>query len=297
MSGDVPLVGDVDGDGRADLIVWRPSTGTFLVKTSSSNYTSSYTVALGENGDVPLVGDVDGDGRADFVVWHVEKWLGGAVSDWIMAFEYWKPIDAPSNDAYHALSWVRDHSSQRACVFAFDTWNSAIGSVAIEDISGRVFIPGNQIFSESLVKDESPMLFRADLLNRCGGDVYIVTGVRPYVGQEDLIPTSTPFMWGGDFPYYELRFLRYVQLMPKLFPEAYSVGGIRVFHITQSPISQSISKNRIAERTGDEAPLTVASEDRSGNRTTGRELLRLISPVPLEGTIEHLGHWAAHWPT
>jgi hypothetical protein len=200
------------------------------------------------NSDIPLLGDIDGDGRADFIVWHVEKLLGGAVSDWIIAFEYWKLIDAPSNDVYYALKWVRDHSSQRACVVAFDTWDAEVGSMAIYDIGGRVFISGNPIFSESLMKDESPMAFRADLLNRCGGDVYIVTGVRPYVGQEDLIPTSTPFMWGGGFPYYELRFLRYVYLMPKLFPEAYSVGGIRVFHITQSP-SEGRSEPGVTEGT------------------------------------------------
>ena len=27
--GDVPMIGDVDGDGRADLLIWRQSTGTW----------------------------------------------------------------------------------------------------------------------------------------------------------------------------------------------------------------------------------------------------------------------------
>jgi hypothetical protein len=70
---DVPLVGDIDGDGRADLAMWRPETATWYWLTSSSGY--AYSAAGSTQwgsaalGDVPLLADVDGDGRADPIVW------------------------------------------------------------------------------------------------------------------------------------------------------------------------------------------------------------------------------------
>ena len=71
--GDVPMLADIDGDGIADLIVWRASTGTWNWLTSSSGY--DYAAAGAKQwgnqalGDQPLTGDFDGDGQADLAVW------------------------------------------------------------------------------------------------------------------------------------------------------------------------------------------------------------------------------------
>ncbi|HEX8303957.1 MAG TPA: glycoside hydrolase family 3 N-terminal domain-containing protein [Jatrophihabitans sp.] len=61
-TGDIPVPGDYNGDGRADLAVWRPSTGTWFVRGMPA-------VVWGRAGDFPVPGDYNGDGRVDLAVW------------------------------------------------------------------------------------------------------------------------------------------------------------------------------------------------------------------------------------
>jgi FG-GAP-like repeat len=57
---------DFDGDGAADLAVFRPSAGDWFVLNSGSNTFTG--LHFGASGDLPVDGDVDGDSRNDFIV-------------------------------------------------------------------------------------------------------------------------------------------------------------------------------------------------------------------------------------
>src|SRR5436190_911284 len=63
---DTPLLGDMDGDGKSDLVVWRRSDGTWNWLTSSSSYAAGGTKQWGNFslGDVPMLAAMDGDGRS-----------------------------------------------------------------------------------------------------------------------------------------------------------------------------------------------------------------------------------------
>ncbi len=63
-SGFQPLLGDYDGDGRADLSVYRSATGTWQVMLSGSGYKPA-AVGIGGGGCRAVAGDFDGDGKAD----------------------------------------------------------------------------------------------------------------------------------------------------------------------------------------------------------------------------------------
>ena len=63
---------DFDGDGRADISVFRPSTGEWFILNS---FTSSVGIRqFGISGDVPAPADLDGDARTDFAISRNGNW-------------------------------------------------------------------------------------------------------------------------------------------------------------------------------------------------------------------------------
>jgi hypothetical protein len=59
------VAADYDDDGRDDIAVFRPSTGTWWINRSTAGL---FVVNFGVGTDKPVPGDYTGDGRADVAV-------------------------------------------------------------------------------------------------------------------------------------------------------------------------------------------------------------------------------------
>ena len=58
---------DYDGDKKADITMWRPATGQWLIINSTDG--NARTLVLGASGDTPVPKDYDGDNKLDAAVW------------------------------------------------------------------------------------------------------------------------------------------------------------------------------------------------------------------------------------
>lgn len=63
---------DYDGDGRADISVFRPSSGAWYISRSSNN--SFFGTNFGQQGDLIAPADFDGDGKTDISVFRQGFW-------------------------------------------------------------------------------------------------------------------------------------------------------------------------------------------------------------------------------
>ena len=69
VSTDVPVPRDYDGDGQADIAVYRPETGTWYILRSTTGSTSFVSYQWGAGADIPVPADYDGDGKADVAIY------------------------------------------------------------------------------------------------------------------------------------------------------------------------------------------------------------------------------------
>jgi hypothetical protein len=111
-AGDTPLIGDVNQDGKEDIIVVR--NGKWYVDINK-DHTADVDFYYGKATDIPLVGDVNQDGKEDIIVVRDRHWYVDTNHDYTadVDFFYGKPTDIPlvgdvNQDGHDDIIVVRD---------------------------------------------------------------------------------------------------------------------------------------------------------------------------------------------
>jgi hypothetical protein len=195
--GDVPFMGDWDGDGVATPGLYRQSDGFVYVRFSNSQGVADREFFFGDPGDVPLVGDFNGDGRDSVSIWRASearvyvinelgvagKGLGAAE----FSFSFGNPGDAPfvgdfDGDGVDSVGLYRESTG---FVYFRDSLSSGVA-----DVSFFFGDPGDRIVAGDWDGD-----------GRDSVGVYRSSTGRFYVSLENAAGPADWSGYVGSYPY------------------------------------------------------------------------------------------------
>jgi hypothetical protein len=139
QKGDIPVPADYDGDGVADLGIFRPSTGEWWIKTISGNVicagaSSGSRCVFGQANDIPMPGDYAGLGKAQLAVWR------GSNAVWYIAKTDGTAVCACGWGQAGDVPVAADYNGDGAVDLGI--WRPGTGSWWIKTVSGSVICAG-----------------------------------------------------------------------------------------------------------------------------------------------------------
>ncbi|MEZ5175723.1 MAG: VCBS repeat domain-containing M23 family metallopeptidase [Acidimicrobiia bacterium] len=152
--GDVPFMGDWDGDGEATPGLYRQSDGFVYLRDTNTQGVADREFYFGDPGDVPLIGDFNGDGKDTVSIWRAseakvyiinelgEDGAGLGAADY--SFMFGDPGDQPfvgdfDGDGIDTIGLYRTSSG-----FVYFRNQNSTGTADFEFFYG---IPGDRIFA------------------------------------------------------------------------------------------------------------------------------------------------------
>ncbi len=195
--GDVPFLGDWDGDGVATPGLYRQSDGFVYVRDSNTQGVADVEFFFGNPGDVPLVGDFDGDGRDSVSIWRASQARvyvinelgadGGGLGAAEFSFEFGNPGDVPfvgdfDGDGVDTVGLYRESTG-----FVYFRNSLSTGNADLAFFYGN---PGDQILAGDWDGDGDDTVA-----------VYRPSSGRLYVSLDNAAGTADWDAWIGTYPW------------------------------------------------------------------------------------------------